>query len=204
MMLNLRVRGPFAAFRMFTAGAYRPSAPFLTPSAAYGLLLNIAGMEMRHDDGTSEMTLIADNLPTIEIALGEVSPPGRSNLFQQLHAYPVSEKTRRARLSESGAKATVQPARRELLVGLDVCVSVRGPEELETRIRDGLRLGTAFQPEGHPRYGLPFLGDNSFLPSHLDEVEAPPAAHWYRKVERSAAIGAADVCLLTVWIDRKS
>ena len=30
-MLRLRVRAPFAALRTFTAGAYRPTAPFITP-----------------------------------------------------------------------------------------------------------------------------------------------------------------------------
>ena len=35
-MLALYVEAPFAAFRTFTAGWYRPTAAFLTPSAAYG------------------------------------------------------------------------------------------------------------------------------------------------------------------------
>ena len=50
-MMRLRIRAPFAAFRHFTAGSYRPTAPFITPSAAYGLLLNLAGVETRFDDG---------------------------------------------------------------------------------------------------------------------------------------------------------
>ena len=50
-MIRLRVKAPFAAFRYFTAGSYRPTAPFVTPSAAYGLLLNLAGFDTRYDDG---------------------------------------------------------------------------------------------------------------------------------------------------------
>ncbi len=46
-MLALYIEAPFAACRTFTAGWYRPSATFLTPSAAYGLLLNLAGIETR-------------------------------------------------------------------------------------------------------------------------------------------------------------
>ena len=42
-MLCLYVQAPFAACRTFTAGWYRPTATFLTPSAAYGLILNVAG-----------------------------------------------------------------------------------------------------------------------------------------------------------------
>jgi CRISPR-associated protein Cas5t len=44
------MEAPFAAFRTFTAGSYRPTAEFITPSAAYGLLLNVAGIEMREYD----------------------------------------------------------------------------------------------------------------------------------------------------------
>ena len=38
--------------RTFTAGWYRPTATFLTPSAAYGLLLNLAGIESGCARGT--------------------------------------------------------------------------------------------------------------------------------------------------------
>ena len=44
-MLVLYVEAPFAVFRTFSAGWYRPTATFLSPSAAYGLLLNLAGVE---------------------------------------------------------------------------------------------------------------------------------------------------------------
>ncbi len=36
-MFILYVQAPFAAFRTFRTGWYRPTATFLTPSAAYGL-----------------------------------------------------------------------------------------------------------------------------------------------------------------------
>ncbi len=57
-MIRLRITAPFGAFRTFTAGAYRPSMPFMPPSAAYGLLLGLAGIETRLDDGQSPMTLM--------------------------------------------------------------------------------------------------------------------------------------------------
>ncbi len=69
-MLMLYVQAPFAAFRTFTAGWYRPTAAFLTPSAAYGLALNAAGFESRRDDGLSAMTVTAFDLPPARIALG--------------------------------------------------------------------------------------------------------------------------------------
>lgn len=65
-MLYLHVRAPFAAFRLFSAGSFRPTASFLTPSAAYGLLLNIMGLEMRGSEGKNGATLIAKGLPPAE------------------------------------------------------------------------------------------------------------------------------------------
>ena len=75
-MLCLYLQAPFAACRTFTAGWYRPTATFLTPSAAYGLLLNIAGIESRlyeHDpnhDGSAPATLTRPGLPAARLALG--------------------------------------------------------------------------------------------------------------------------------------
>ena len=62
-MLHLRLKAPFGAFRTFTAGSYRPTAPFITPSAAYGLILNVAGIESWLDDGQAAMTLINSACP---------------------------------------------------------------------------------------------------------------------------------------------
>ena len=68
-MLRIDLQAPFAAFRPFTAGWYRTTAGFLTPSAAYGLALNIARIETRHDDGFSAMTVTRPDLPPARIAL---------------------------------------------------------------------------------------------------------------------------------------
>lgn len=86
-MFRLRVQAPFATFRTFAAGSFRPSAPFITYSAAYGLLLNLAGREMRApDDGKSAMTLIAAGLPRFDLALGVCGAlPRVQTLYQQLH-----------------------------------------------------------------------------------------------------------------------
>ena len=70
-MFCLLIESRFAAFRPFITGSFRPTTPFITPSAAYGLLLNLAGIEMREDDGKSAMTLIKKSgLPEMDIALG--------------------------------------------------------------------------------------------------------------------------------------
>ena len=73
-MFFLYVEAPFAVYRTFTAGWYRPTATFLTPSAAYGLLLNIAGIEtrLREEDerhpGSVPATLTLAGLPRVRIA----------------------------------------------------------------------------------------------------------------------------------------
>lgn len=201
-MLWLRVIAPFAAFRSFTAGAYRPTAPFITPTAAYGLLLNIAAIETRRDDGRSPMTVTADRLPSAEIALGAVRLPTIQTLYQQLHNYPVGS-VAGARLERAkGTKPNVQPIRREYLADLDGYVCLRGNDELEARVRAGLHEGAGYSPDGRPRYGLPFLGDNSFTLSVLREETDTVPARWYVRVRREQGPNVPNPCRLTVWIDR--
>lgn len=199
-MLCLLVKAPFAAFRSFTAGAYRPTAPFITPSAAYGLILNLAGIESRLDDGQSPMTLQAPGLPRVEVALGAVLVPEVQAIYQQLHNYPVGT-TGRDRASEAkGAKYNIQPIRREFLSRLEAYVYLRGNPDLEARVRaavaGGGRAGAA------PRYGIPFLGDNSFMIDVIREETEPRPAHWYRRLARDEG-AVPGRCRLSVWIDRR-
>lgn len=201
-MLRLRVRAPFAAFRGFVAGSFRPSAPFITPSAAYGLLLNVAAIETRRDDGESAMTVTATGLPSCEIALGAITLPERASLLQQLHNYPVGA-TGKDRAAETfGNKYNIQPIHRELLAGIDGYICLAGNERLEERVRTGLREGARFAPEGRPRYGLPFLGDNMLLLSDLAEDPSPRPAYWFVLMSGALDAGGGEVSRLTVWIDR--
>jgi len=45
--LWLHVHAPFAAYSTLRSGTYRDTMPIMPPSAAYGLILNLAGIEMR-------------------------------------------------------------------------------------------------------------------------------------------------------------
>ena len=201
-MLQLRVRAPFAAFRTFTAGYYRPTAPFLPPSVAYGLLLNLAAIESRRDDGVSRMTLTAAGLPAARIALGAIRLPEVQTLYQQLHNYPVGTSGQERRDAARGNKYNIQPIRRELLADLDAYICLDGNDELEGRVRAGLAAGADYAPEGRHRYGLPFLGDNSFSISSLTIETEPLPAHWLTNIEREHLARAEEVYRLTVWIDR--
>jgi CRISPR-associated protein Cas5t len=196
-MLWLYVQAPFAVFRTFTAGSFRPTAPFMTPSAAYGLLLNLAGIEMRRDDGKSPMTVIANDLPSAEIALGAIGLPGRHSLYQQLHNYPVGSSGAEHAPACKGNKYNITPARRAFLSSLRACVGLRGNDLLADQVREGL------SGSGKSRYGLPFLGDNSYLPDRIDLLPEPRAARWLVPMEPDDEIAAGEEPMrLTVSIDR--
>src|SRR4051794_31375692 len=157
-MLCLYVQAPFAACRTFTAGWYRPTATFLTPSAAYGLLLNLAGIEMRlrEEDagypakGGVPATLIRDGLPAVRLAVGAAAPapggepvpsdqafPRPQTVYQQLHNYPVGNSGGERAATTYGNKFNITPVRRELLTDLRVVVAVDGNPELEGAVRAG-------------------------------------------------------------------
>lgn len=196
-MLCLYFQAPFAVFRTFTAGSFRPTAPFMTPSAAYGLLLNLAGIEMREDDGASEMTLIRSGLPHASIALGALEMPGQHSVYQQLHNYPVGNTGKDHAPNTKGNKYNITPARRSFLSNLRGYLCLKDNDELADQVIDGLagkRLRT---------YGLPFLGDNNFLPDRIESAERIEPAHWFVKVGPDDNGGMdMNIARLTVKVDR--
>ena len=206
-MMCLYLAAPFAVCRTFTAGWYRPTATFLTPSAAYGLILNIAGIESRlreedsQHDGKTPASLMRPDLPSVRMALG--IPEGSSAasvtlIYQQLHNYPVGKDAGMPKEFSKGNKNNITPVRRELLCDLKALICLDGNVELESRIRRGL----AGEFNGM-RYGLPFLGDNQFLLDRLEEKPERPLARWYEKIDQNSANGTnPGTTRLTVWIDR--
>ena len=192
----LRVRAPFAAFRRFQAGSYRPSWPVMPPSTAYGLILNLAGIEMRGPLNTVT-TGIRDGLPRLRIALGLISDPGRSTLYQQLHGYPVGDSGGRLKERTHGAKFFITPVRRELLVVYDGMIGFQSIEsDLPARVRQTLAGGF-----GGERYGLPFAGDNNFMIDRLDLLDEPLPALWYERLDSGDRLRSGAI-RLPVGIDR--
>jgi CRISPR-associated protein Cas5t len=204
----LRVQARFASFRNFQAGVYRASAPVIPPSTAYGLLMNIAGIDVR-DYVDAVTTQMRQDVTEIEIAIGLVTPisaetgipkfPESATLYQQLHSYPVGnsgEKTLKPKTK--GAKYWIVPVRRELIVGFDGIIGLRSDDSvLFKQIDDGL-VGRLTKP----RYGLPFLGDNNYLIDRIDWLDRPPGeTSWYVpvKMEDGPKKGS---CRLTIGIDR--
>lgn len=202
--LWLRLDAPFAAFRTFTAGWYRPTAEFLTHSAVYGLLLNVAGIDARvweHEDGHDgkvPASLTREGLPSARIALGIPAghgPPSIQTVYQQLHNYPVGRDAGMPAEMAKGRKNNITPVRREFLHKVHAVVVVESEASFLSAIQRGLR------GEGdEQRYGLPFLGDNSFLPDRL-EVVAPMPARWYERVEEGGR-PREGTTRLTLQVDR--
>jgi len=195
----LRVRAPFAAFRGFQAGVYRATSPVMPPSTAYGLILNLAGIEMR-GPMTGVTTEIRDGLPRLRLAVGAISSPERSTIYQQLHSYPVGndDRVKKFRAFTKGQKFWLIPVRREILVGYDGMIGVQVEEnEIFERVRKGLRGETS-----SPRYGLPFAGDNNLLIDRIDSLAEPPVTtRWYTLVQPNDPPRKGS-CRLTVGINR--
>ncbi len=192
----MHLQAPFAAFRWMQAGVYRATSPVIPPSAAWGLVLNLAGVETRLAAGL-ETTQVRPDAPALRLAVGTVRPAEVATLFQQLHGYPVGSSGKEFAAKAFGSKYWIAPARREVLVGLNCVVGVQSPDaELLAMVQQGLRGEAA-----HDRYGLPFAGDNNFLFDRIDVLPAPPAAHWYARLAPDDA-PVPGSCRLTVGIDR--
>ena len=179
--LWLRVVAPFAAYRPMQAGSLRATLPVMTYSAAWGLVLNLAGIETRQ--GINQTTTgINPDAPSLRITIGmPTTVPGISSLFQQGHSYPVGNASQHLQEGTKGAKYHIAPVRREVLVGLDVVLGVEGDSEVTRRIRDGL-VGRG----DWPRYGLPFAGDNNLLFDRIDLLSSAPPCRWYTPIDLSA------------------
>jgi CRISPR-associated protein Cas5t len=214
-MLWLYVQAPFAACRTFTAGWYRPTASFLTPSAAYGFVLNLAGIESRlregevGHDGKTPTTLTRPDLPAMTLALGaparnrdgggvpfDAAFPRLQSVYQQLHNYPVGVSGKERAEECKANKYNITPVRREFLTDLRVLVVIK---DAESAFIDRLHRGLA---GSLPRYGLPFLGDNNFLPDRVEVCSDPVECYWYELVLDSVSGPQPRTTRLTVRIDR--
>lgn len=170
----LKISAPFAAFRGFQAGVYRSTAPVMPPSAAYGLVLNLAGIEMR-DYSNPKTTEILKDLPSLQLAIGIVETPEKSSMYQQLHSYPVGNSGKELAALTKGAKFWITPVRREMLTNYVGVIGVQSNDKsLRERVEKGLR------GEIERSYGLPFAGDNNFLFDKIEVLDEPPEdVIWY-------------------------
>ena len=136
----LHIRAPFAAFRGFQAGVYRSTSPVMPPSTAYGLVLNIAGIEMRAASNGAT-TLIRSDIPRLRLAIGLIKVAARNFVYQQLHGYRVGtdKKTKAMAALTKGGKYQIVPVRREMLVDYEGVKDEQYPRKLKTSILEILQ-----------------------------------------------------------------
>ena len=187
-MLYLYIKAPFSTFRTFAAGAYRPSAPIATPSAIYGLLLNLAGVRVHRDRTPVES-------PAVDIAIGVVGTQlAVQTVYQQLHNFPVSDdKARKA--GAFGNKYNITPVRREFLTDLQLCLGVDRNADFEHKVATGV----ATNPGNR---GPLFFGDSNFIVDDIRVLDESLVAYWYRRVGGDAVGVIPGVARLTITIDR--
>ena len=191
----LRAVAPFAAFRWMQAGVWRATSPVIPPSAAWGLVLNLAGIETRDTSSKGPTTLIRHDAPAFEIAVASLSEPERGSLYQQIHSYPVGNASKHLAEGTRGAKYHIAPVRRELLVGFDALIGVRASDDqLVERVRKGLNGEL-----DEKRYGLPFAGENNFLFDRIELLQEPIEACWYTRTKKAQR----GTCRLNIGIDRE-
>ena len=195
--LWLSLQAPFAAFRGMQTGVYRGTAPTIPPSAAYGLICNLGGIETR-GDLASMTTPMRTDVPPLRLAIGGLSAPEVSTLYQQLHSYPVGNSGKELKPRARGAKYWIAPVRREVLAGFSAILGVRSPDPaILERIAKGLH------GEGDwKRYGLPFAGDNQFLFDRIDVLPGPVPAYWYAPLAADGELRRGST-RLTIGIDRE-
>ena len=96
-----------------------------------------------------------------------------------------------------GNKYNITPIRRELLSDLRAVIAIDGNLDLEQDVRSGIRGDLRCE-----RYGIPFMGDNSFMVDRVEVLETPPSAHWYQRLS-SDQIGTTNrSSRMTLSIDR--
>lgn len=193
----LELRAPFAAFRWLQAGVHRATSPVIPPSAAWGLVLNLAAVETRDSKVEGNITQVRQDAPPLELCVGEIGRSTKATLLQQLHTYPVGSSGKEFKDRAFGGKYWIAPVRREFLVDFHCIVGVRGPQSILSRVKDGL-AGV----HNAERYGLPFAGDNQLLFDSIDLHSEPAPARWYKLVTPGDP-PQRGTCRLTVRIDRE-
>lgn len=147
-ILWLHICASFASFSTLRTGTYRDTMPIMPPSAAYGLILNLAGIEMRGSLRKS-ITPIRSKLPAIKLAFGRVAESNSeiSVLLQNMHSYPIGQTGAERKAKAQGTKYWIEPTYREIIVNLDMMLGVQADSELIFRIGEELN-GKSDRPLG--------------------------------------------------------
>ena len=197
--LWLHIRAPFASFPNLRTGTYRDTMPIMPPSDAYGLILNLAGIEMRGSLRKS-ITPIRSDLPALKLAFGRVADSSSevSVILQNLHTYPVGKAGKERKVKAHGNKYWIEPTYREIIVNLDMMLGIKADSKLIDRVCKGLE-----GESDRSFYGLPFAGDNNFLLDRIDCLDKPLPTYWFVPSDSNIELEPGAVSL-TVEINRQN
>jgi CRISPR-associated protein Cas5t len=187
--LIVRVTAPHAVFKMHSAGAFQGTLPVMPPSTAYGLVMNMAGINIRGEptpvrkaDAGYFSTLSIDKAkcPKVSIAVGLFSVPERGVILYHAHRYlSVLNKPDVERLGKYkpyGRKNAITPTKQQFLVNYDGAIGIRAPENLIEKIMD-----TMLGRKAHG--GVLFAGSSDYLIESIQATDKPAA--WYSILTKS-------------------
>jgi CRISPR-associated protein Cas5t len=177
-MLFIHFKAPFGAFRPFKNIELATTAPFLTYSAAYGLLLGLAGVDR----------LRKKEFCGARLALGCQELPRVGRTFQQL----IRDKRE---IATNGGQLTLRPFWREVLSGLEGYIGLDFPH-LEKLVESGIN-----NPASLDYWGLPFLGDNNFFLEKVDTCSHPPLCRWFYPFDGNQLSRGERLHYLSIWTD---
>lgn len=177
-------KAPFFSYREFNTGDYCYSLPVIPHSAAYGLVLNLAGIEIK---GVNCENI---NTPMLEIAVGLVSYDNVSCLIHQYHKYTQSygnkyspyewvknddgtytlkeeikkkgkQKTSLSDVKKQyhGRKWGIGIIKREYLIDYHGVIGVKGDSEIINKIKEGIDNCVG---------SIPYAGQSNLMFSHLN------------------------------------
>lgn len=197
------LKAPFLSYRPFNVGSeYNYTLPTIPHSAAYGIGLNLAGIEMK-DNGikTGGIREAIDNLPKLQIAVGVHTKSCDSEIGKLLHQNHNYVKT--ASLAKSLGKTqkeldkiygyrkySIAPSNREYISNYHGFIALRSDDEdLIDSIINGIDncIGS-----------VPYAGRTNQFFSHIYQA-GNDLVHWYSIADN----GGSPLDLTTSIRDRK-
>jgi CRISPR-associated protein Cas5t len=179
MMLYVYFKAPFGAFRPFKNVELSPTAEFLTHSAAYGILLGLAGIERD----------LKKKFAGARLALGSLRVPTIGRSLQLLI------QGKRTLEEHGGGNFKLRPFLREVLCDIEGYIAL-DHHELETLVRQGID-----EPSTVPYWGLPFMGDNNFFIERLETKTGIEPCQWLCELRDDAMPLGEKLFYLSVWTD---
>lgn len=210
-MLFLYFKAPFGAFRFFQSIEMAMTADFVTHSAAYGLLLGLAGIprESKKDHAGARIAL----------GLKGERLPLRGRVYQQLHRVKggLEEPGNRKAFERSkGTKPDIRPYFREFLFGVKSYNHDSTDEVSSARYRlhgfegyiglnhpplEELVFKGVEEPATLDCWGLPFMGDNNFFLERIEVSNQPSSCRWFSKYQGQSLPRGERLHYLSVWTD---